>query len=244
MKTHKRLAVFDIDGTLFRWQLYHEVVLQLNSRGFFSPEETEKINTVYYHWQARKASFTDFELTTVGILEKNIKGLKVTDFAQIAGEILDSSQEKVYAYTRSLIKKLTEDGYFLLAISGSMQEIVEPFTKLYGFDECIGWQYEQKNGVFTGKIQRATVGNKAALIQEYCKAHNLSLTGSIGVGDSKSDIPMLQLAERAIAFNPTVELLEAAKEFSWDVVIERKNIAYTLRKDSHGFLVLAKTDTY
>jgi FMN phosphatase YigB (HAD superfamily) len=32
----KKLAIFDIDGTLFRWQLYHELIYRLKDQGYFS----------------------------------------------------------------------------------------------------------------------------------------------------------------------------------------------------------------
>ena len=125
-----------------------------------------------------------------------------------------------------------------------MQEIAEPFSKLYGFDDCIGWLYERKNGKFTGKSSRRTVGNKHLHIHEYIKKHRLSLEGSVMIGDSSGDISMLELASRPIAFNPNEQLLETALERDWEIVIERKNIAYSLQKDEDGHVVLAKTDRF
>ena len=53
-------------------------------------------------------------------------------------------------------------------------------------------------------------------------------SGSVGVGDSESDIPMLSTVERPIAFNPTRNLYEHAVEHAWPVVVERKNMIYKL----------------
>lgn len=238
----KKIAVFDIDGTLFRWQLYYEVVLKLLDRDFFTPEQSAAIRKSFHGWQSRESAFHEFETTAIPALEAQLSTLTLATFREIVDEILKESNHKVYSYTRNLAVKLKQDGYFLLAISGSMQEIAEPFAKKYGFDDCIGWIYERHNEHFTGKTLRVTVGKKAELLKGYVKQHGFSFEGSVGIGDSAGDIDMLGLMDRPIAFNPNDTLLAAASKHDWEVVIERKNIAYTLRKEADGPFILAQTD--
>lgn len=240
----KRLTVFDIDGTLFRWQLYYEFVLQLARQNFFDTQETARILESYHAWQSRTAAFGEFEKISIAALETALPMLTPEQFELTIADILANSSHKVYSYTRSLARNLKQEGYYLLAISGSMQEIAEPFSRLYGFDDCIGWLYERKNGKFTGESSRRTVGNKHLYIHEYVKKHGLSLEGSVMIGDSSGDISMLELASRPIAFNPNEQLLKTALERDWEIVIERKNIAYSLQKDEDGHVVLAKTDRF
>lgn len=240
----KRLAVFDLDGTLFRWQLYYEVVLKLVEQDFFSLEQAESIRTNFHAWQSRKLAFREFERVAIAALDSGLTKLAIAQFKTIIQTVLDESSHKVYSYTRNLAEELKRDGYYLLAISGSMQEIAEPFSKLYGFDDCIGWLYEQKNGRFTGKTSRITVGKKDVHIRDYIAKHGFSLDHSVMVGDSGGDISMLELAARPIAFNPSEELLDEALKHGWEIVVERKNIAYSLTKDSDGHIVLAKADRF
>lgn len=241
-KNHKKLAIFDIDGTLYRWQLYYEVVFQLLENNFFDESQTQKIKKVFHGWQSREVDFHVFESIAIPALESKLSSLTVPVFESIVDDILNDSQHKIYSYTRNLASELKEKGYFLLAISGSMQEIVEPFSKRYGFDDCIGWLYEKNDHKFTGRTLRQTVGRKAKILQDYIQLHGMSLTGSIGIGDSTSDIEMLELVDDPIAFNPNEQLLAAAEENGWKIVIERKNIAYTLQKDNDGSIVLAQAD--
>ncbi len=224
----KKLAVFDIDGTLYRWQLYYEVVLKLLDRDFFDEKAASTIREQYFAWQSREAAFHEFEKVAINALHESLPRLKSSDLEQIASEVIAESGHKVYSYTRGLATSLKKQGYFLLAISGSMQEIAEPFAKRYGFDECIGWIYEQKDGVYTGATLRKTVGNKAALLREFVSTHGFSLDDSVAIGDSGGDIDMLELAKHPIAFNPSEELLEAAKKNSWTIAVERKNIIYEM----------------
>ena len=51
------------------------------------------------------------------------------------------------------------------------------------------------------------------------------------------------MAEQAIAFNPSQELLDEAMNRGWRIVVERKNIAYIL--ESHdGSYLLETTDRF
>jgi len=227
-KNHKKLAVFDIDGTFYRWQLYYDIILKLVERGFFPKNEADEIMTRFYAWQSRSEPFSAFEHIAIETLEIHLAELTHDLVQEVSAEIIAESGHKVYSYTRSLAASLKEQGYFLLAISGSLHEIAEPFAKRYGFDECIGWIYEQKDGKYTGKSLRKTAGHKAERLQEFITSHDMSLEGSVGIGDSGGDIDMLEMVAHPIAFNPSEELLAAAKENGWAIAVERKNIIYEM----------------
>ena len=56
----------------------------------------------------------------------------------------------------------------------------------------------------------------------------LTLKDSIGVGDSEADIPFLKLVDHPICFNPNKKLQLVAKKKKWKVVVERKDVVYTM----------------
>lgn len=241
----KPLALFDLDGTFFRWQLYHELVFELKNQGVFATETAERLDTALVEWQAKRRTWRDYEDEVIHALEPRIKDLSVELLERTASTVVSRSGHKVYNYTKQLQESLKAQGYYTLAISGSQQEIAEIFAKQYGFDACIGALYARTGDHFSGEIIRYVPGRKHEIIQEYLKDHSdLSLAGSVGVGDSEGDISMLELVERPIAFNPSSGLLDIAKERGWDIVIERKNIAYLIRKDTHGTFLLEETNIY
>lgn len=237
------LAVFDIDGTLFRWQLYYEVVLRFLDEGLITEPDATKVRAAYTQWQSRVGTFHDFEMIAISALDNHLVSIDMKAFERTVSAVLADSSHRVYSYSRNLAKQLKDEGYFLLAISGSMQEIAEPFAKQYGFDECLGWLYERSSGAFTGKTIRRTVGNKAQLLNEYVNANGFTLEKSLAIGDSGGDIDMLGLVERPIAFNPSEELLDEAAKQGWEIVVERKNIAYSLQKGTDGTYLLAEAAT-
>lgn len=224
-----KFAVFDFDGTLIRWQLYHSVVDKLNKLGHIDPADFERLFTDRMSWKTRKSDdiFRQYEKTLVGVYEKAIKGLSYDVFLQASQEVFDEHKDQVYTYTRSLLGRLKKQGYTLLAISGSQTEIVALVAKYWGFDDWTGSEFEVKDGRFTGRAE-LTYGNKRKILLDMIKKHSLDLTGSIAVGDSESDIDMLEMVENPIAFNPNKELLNYARKRKWNIVIERKNVVYEL----------------
>ena len=241
----QRIAFFDLDGTLFRWQLFHELVFELKNSGLFDNETANALDEALIKWQGKESDWATYENLLMEGLKKHIPGMSVEVFEAAARLVVDRSGHKIYNYTRRLADSLKAEGYFLLAVTGSYQEIAEPFALRYGFDDCIGALLARENGTFTtGHSSRIVYGQKAERIQEFMEKGDFTLDGSVAIGDSGGDLGMLELAERPIAFNPSEDLLEVALKNGWEIVIERKSIAYQLQKDSDGHVVLAKTDHY
>lgn len=232
----RKFAAFDIDGTLFRSGLYREVLFELMRRDLI-PQEIMKIVTPKIEaWQKRlhDDAFESFETALIGMFDKEIPRLKVSDFDDAVRVVLEKMSDHVYVYTRDLIKKLKAEGYYLIAISGSQEELVEPFAKKYGFDYWVGQQWARSEEYFTGEIIKTHTG-KGQILLGIIEEQNLTVEGSYAVGDSNGDTGMFAIAENVIAFNPTRELYEKARANGWKIVIERKSVIYELepRDGSH-----------
>lgn len=234
--SRKPFAVFDIDGTLFRWQLFHELIFELVKLGALPLEIEHEIAQPLAKWQIRthEDSFREYEKALITVFSRHLAGLSVEKFHTAIGRVMERSSDKVYRYTRGLLASLKKDGYMLFAVSGSFEEIVAPFSQKYGFDAWVGSRCEQKHGVFTG-TSRWAYDKKGALLQQLVAEHGLDWEGSIGVGDTGGDIPMLQLVKQPIAFNPNQELFKHANDHGWRIVVERKNMIYQLEKQGNSY---------
>jgi len=226
---NKRFAVFDIDGTLIRWQLYHAVVDELGHQGYIDKKAYADIKQARLIWKRREhqEAFLQYEKQIIESYDSAITAIGVKKFNEVVEQVFDEYKDQVYTYTRELIKELKAKDYVLLAISGSPKEAVGLIAKHYGFDDFIGSTYHHKDGQFTGKKIIAARDKKSELNKLIAK-HHLSLTGSIAVGDSENDIALLEMVDRPIAFNPTVQLYNIARKNGWQIVVERKNVVYEL----------------
>jgi HAD superfamily hydrolase (TIGR01490 family) len=238
-KTPRPYAVFDIDGTIIRWQLYHALADELARRGHLDPIQFQKVKQARMNWKKRTASFNSYEMTLVNLIKVAITGISVDDLQQACRGVLAEYQDQVYIYTRDLIKELQSKNYLLFAISASQREVVGMLAEYYGFDDYGGSVYETKDGYFTGQSDILMSDRKPIYLKELIKKHGASQQGSIGVGDSESDIPMLSVVEQPIAFNPTQTLFEHATKAGWPIVLERKNMVYHLEPNDGKYQLQA-----
>lgn len=224
------VAVFDIDGTIFRASLFLELVERLIEKGIFPPEVRKEYQDEHELWLNRRGDYEVYVEKVIGTFLKHIKGVSYDAVERTADEIISEKKDRVYRYTRDLVKDLKKEGYYLLAISHSPRFIVDAFGFELGFDKIYGFFYETgPSGAFTGEVEHIDlIRNKAAVLQRAVRKEGLSLEHSIGVGDTESDIPMLEMVENAIAFNPNQKLYDHAKKRKWKVIVERKDVIYEL----------------
>lgn len=224
------VAVFDIDGTVFRSSLLIELVERLIARGIFPENLREIYAEDEENWRNRTGEYEAYTKKVVTVFAKNIKGISYGEVADIAGEIIEEKKHRVYRYTRDLIQELKEKGYFILGVSHSPKFIVDGFGYELGFDKTYGTFYGTgASDRFTGNIEdEHLIMNKSAILMRAIEKEGLTLTDSIGVGDTESDVSMLSLVAQAIAFNPNRVLYRTAKKNGWKIVVERKDVIYEM----------------
>lgn len=235
----QKFAVFDIDGTVIRWQLYHAIATQLSHQDKLLPGAEERIRLARQIWKIRshQESFREYEMTLVRTFQEASGNITLLDMERAAQAVFDEHKDQVYTFSRDLIRSLKADGYLLLAISGSPVHILKKLAGYYGFDDFLGTTFAEKNGVL-GKETYAPVHDKATALKQLVAKHKLSFKDSVAIGDSKSDAAMLELVEKPIAFNPEKALFDIAKESGWRIVVERKNVIYTLEQKDGTYLLV------
>lgn len=227
---NKKIAIFDIDGTIFRSSLLIEIVQALILEGLFPKNTATAYAKAYQRWVDRKGSYEDYINAVVGVYQKHIKGVSKKQFQKVARQMIDAHKNKVYRYTRDLILELKKKDYILLAISHSPKELADIFCRKWGFDKVYGRIYEvDASGNFTGKVLHLDlINDKAEILKRATETLGVSIKGSVGVGDSEGDISMLSMVQKPICFNPNAKLYAHAKKKKWKVVIERKDVIYNL----------------
>jgi HAD superfamily hydrolase (TIGR01490 family) len=224
------LAVFDVDGTLFRRGLMPELTRRLVDEGVFSERVREELSEDYYAWVERRGSYETYDELVVELFLRELEGVSVAELQRSARAEVEAHGRRLHIYTRDMARRLKEAGYHLIAISGSPQEILDLVLKPLGFDRAWGTVLAQDEGRYTGEVLQDPFKNKRRVLEEFLEDANVGLEGSVGMGDTLSDVGFLELVQTPIAFNPNSSLFDVARQRGWPIVVERKDVIYNLQK--------------
>jgi HAD superfamily phosphoserine phosphatase-like hydrolase len=220
--SQKPIAVFDIDGTLIRSSLLIELVHALVAEGIFPKIANSYIRKARLAWVNRVGTYHDYLVDVIQQYERRLVGCNVEDVRYVGQRVATEQRDQVYTFTRDLINELSET-HFLVAITGSPSEVVDPFLRLWGFHRWHATSFSEECGRYTSDRVLAPAIAKEEVLDEELEHSDVILEGSVGIGDTSSDIPFLRRVDRAIAFNPNRDLRSAAAEHRWEIVVERKD---------------------
>ncbi len=225
-----KVAIFDIDGTIFRNSLLVELHWKMVKEGIIPRSATKELDRRYWNWITRKGTYDDYLQEVIDSFNEFVKGVPTKTIQRLAREVVKVQSNIVYRYTRALVGRLRKT-HLLVAISGSPQIVVGEFARAWKFDYYIGTQHRIRDSKFTeGNIWVASE-NKQEALRRLQEQHGFTLgRGSVGVGDTESDIKILEIVDLPICFNPTARLFAAAQKHNWLTVIERKDVTYALRR--------------
>ena len=227
----KPVAFFDIDGTLFRSSLLIELVRELVHEGAFPADVQAGYANALAAWQAREGAYDAYIASVIDTFLGHLKGVHYGVLADVGRRVVSLESKHVYRYTRDYLQELKDEGYMLIAISQSPKTVLDEFCRQYGFDKVYGRMYEiGPSDCFTGEvIDEHLISNKANIVKRVFDRHpELTHEGSIAIGDTDGDIPLLENVDLPICFNPNQALYDHAKRQGWQVVVERKDVIYKL----------------
>lgn len=230
MNEKKRVAIFDVDGTIFRSSLLIEVVEALIEGGSFPESARKEFERERLQWLDREGDYESYIDAVVQAFREHLKGVSYADLAAAGERVAELHGKRTYRYTRDMLKDLKAKGYYLLAVSHSPKIVLDQFCPRLGFDKTYGMMYEVgPQDLFTGEVMdEHLIANKANIVKRAVEKEQLTLSHSVGVGDTESDISFLELVARPICFNPNKKLYRYAKLEKWKVVVERKDVIYEL----------------
>lgn len=184
----KPLAIFDIDGTIFRSSLLIQLTLALVHFKIFPDSARKNIELKERLWGDRLGSYEEYISEVIEVFMFYLRGKKESDIERVSRRVIGEQKDRVYVYTRNLLKKLVLT-HTLVAISGSPASMVSVFKKFWFFDYAFGMEYEIKKSLYTGEISSNPVRDKKSFLLTFVAEHHYSLKGSVGVGDTESDAP-------------------------------------------------------
>jgi HAD superfamily hydrolase (TIGR01490 family) len=210
MKKNK-LALFDLDDTLFDGDTEAEWVKYMDHRGFIQDfdfySKMEAFENNYREGRLDVDEYSKFLLSP--IVGKSLKELEdhIEDFtSDIVTRFSDELSQELLDKHKNDTKVLT---------SGSLSFLVHKIGTKLGIDNCFGTDPEYLEGKFTGRVE-----GKPNFSQEKVRRVNKWMGSKkfdqiFSYSDSIHDLPLLEFADFPMAISPDKELRRVAKEREW-----------------------------
>jgi HAD superfamily hydrolase (TIGR01490 family) len=119
-----------------------------------------------------------------------------------------------------LANDLRNQGYRLVAVSGSSHEILAPLIARLAFDDCLATRLEVVADLFTGRIlPPQMIGEgKGEAISRWAMCQGVDLELSVACGDHVTDLQMLESVGRSyvVAGDPLLE--QIAVKRGWPIL--------------------------
>ncbi|MGL4628069.1 HAD family hydrolase [Cetobacterium sp.] len=233
-----KAAFFDIDGTIYRNSLLTEHFKKLIKYELLDIREYElKVKDAFKEWDERVGDYDKYleDITTTYV--EAIKGLSLQYNDFISDQVLELKGNRVYKFTRDMIKWHKEQGHKVIFISGSPDFLVSRMAKKWGADDYCGSIYHYEDGKLSGDISPMWDSkNKMKAINNFCEKYDIDLNESYAYGDTNGDYSMLTLVGNPRAINPSRELLLKIKteehlRDKTEIFVERKDVIYKISSD-------------
>lgn len=227
-KKLKPVAAFDLDGSLVREQLLVLLTKECFELDIFRMVAEVVFKKIRLEHRDRKITFEAYDRQIINLFIERIKGKLKGDVEIAAQRIYDKHRDWLYVFTRTLLKEMQKT-HSCITITGALSEVVVKLAPYWGFEACYATELEvDELGRYTGQHTALPVVDKKKAILDHIAATGQSLKGSVALGDTGTDIPLLSVVELPIAFNPNDVLATEAEKNGWPIVIERKDNIYVL----------------
>jgi HAD superfamily hydrolase (TIGR01490 family) len=227
--TEKIIAVFDLEGTLFRRNSGFMDEIH-NSQG---PGVGSKVNMALFKL-SMISIYILYKLHLVS--EQAIRNATIKRFSTIfknSSEKEITQRAKVYAtkYIRYLrpemnksLKEHKGNGHITILISGMPKPYVEAIKQELGIDFAIGTELEIKGSIYTGQLSKIPYfgERREKVIREFINqlGDEVNLHQSFAYGDAIIDRYFMGMVGNPIAVYPDKKLAEYAKGHGWKVIFD------------------------
>jgi HAD superfamily hydrolase (TIGR01490 family) len=212
------LALFDLDNTIlagdsdYNWSRF--LIQEGYLDGAIHAEKNEKFYADYKAGTLDICAFVEFQFKP---LARNPRALLNQLLKKYVEEVI---KPMITEKARVLVKRHQEEGDLIIVITATNSFITKPIAELFGIENLIGTDPEEKEGEFTGKVSGlpSFKEGKVTRLEAWLKGKNLSLASfekSYFYSDSHNDLPLMQKVTHPVAVDSDDVLSEYAKSKGW-----------------------------
>jgi len=221
-----RLAVFDLDGTLYDGNIV---------AGFIAHHREEKVNRLrLYAYLATHSLMVP--LWKIGLLpEESMRELWARDLPwAISGMSKEAghscfewiTEEYVLPLLRQDVYDIAmqhlRDGFRVILLSGTPSPLLENIALELGIQESVGTALKMTNGNYNGSIEKPVCQGKGKVtrLRSFLGegVDGVDWKASFAYADSITDEPLLGMFGRPVAVYPDPELAAKAAQLNWTIL--------------------------
>lgn len=224
-KNDIKVAALDVDGTLYPGALGLQLLQALTANGIIARSKSEDIFQVIHKYRLNKIDFQTMTNSAYTLCAEAIAGSSQTVVQSIAKQVWQQERSKLFSFVPKLIDTLKNQGYSLVLISGSPNEIVGCLAEEFRIPKYQGSSFATHQGKYTGKINilSGVLGQKSSIFLDMVKNWKVNLDKSFAIGDSITDTALLQIVGKPVVFEPHPSLMLVAQEKGW-LVTNRNDV--------------------
>jgi HAD superfamily hydrolase (TIGR01490 family) len=211
------LAVFDLDHTLLAADSDYLWGQFLCDQGLVDREHYETRNRQFY------ADYAAGELDVDAFYQFSLAPLMLKSLAEWEPLrqrfVAEQIRPRVARQAPELLARHRDRGDLLLITTATQRFITEPIAELLGVEHLLASEPEIAAGRFTGRRRRANFqAAKVSGLQTWLAERAIAPKSITAYSDSRNDIPLLELADTAVAVDPDPTLREHAERQGWPVI--------------------------
>jgi len=211
-KNNTKLIVFDVDGVLLDNKMggFKDILVLLGKE-----KEVQRIDEEYQ----RKKFTGPWGLKELADLYQGFSKDKLKKVA------FNYCKQNLMKGARETLEELKKKSYLVGALSSNPRFVMGVLSEILPLDFCEGTQLEFKEGIATGRIlKKVDRYRKAEILREKIKQFGIKKKNVTIVGDSLTDLPMIEEAGLFIALGAKEEVKEKA-----DIIVDRKDLKEILK---------------
>ncbi len=223
-------AFFDVDGTLVSTHIVHQY---LHVRKYLADHHgpwsrlTHPIWRALFYVKCLKYLYLDHvSRTRMNIaFYRNYGGLPTDPVHRAAIDCFDRVlKPHLFDEAIACVEEHVRAGRRIVLVTGSVDFLIRPLVERLASPigapaeiELIARSLTEHNGRFTGSLDGPPIGEheKAVQITRYAERQGIDLAGSYAYGDSKADLPMLEVVGNPQVVNPDRVLADVARQRGW-----------------------------
>ena len=109
MSNRNKIAIFDIDGTIFRKNLHFELINELVWMKIFPISARKKLVDFYTDWLEHQGTYESYRVALLDLYTEHIKSRRKEEIEKASRVVVPFHKNRTYIFAENLIKKLKSE---------------------------------------------------------------------------------------------------------------------------------------